>query len=102
MSCCHCKIYALGTCCYCRAKCKKYDQQGSIEETLQELERPAADDTELSGTEEDQASAMVQRTPSTVCAAAAGFCLQSQRYVGFISHLWYMCRQLALLAVVAL
>ncbi|KAL0042944.1 hypothetical protein WJX79_004643 [Trebouxia sp. C0005] len=47
-----------------QAKCKKYDQQSSIEETLQELERPAADDTEQAGSEEQHASAMVQRTPS--------------------------------------
>ena len=34
--------------CNCRAKCKKYDQQSSIEETLQELERPVASDAESS------------------------------------------------------
>ncbi len=53
----------------CRAKCKKYDQQSSIEETLQELERPTADDPEQSGSEEEHATAMVQRTPSAVRAA---------------------------------
>ena len=50
----------------CRAKCKKYDQQSSMEETLQELERPAAAESEQSSSEEDGASAVVQRTPSTV------------------------------------
>lgn len=47
-----------------QAKCKKYDQQSSIEETLQELERPATDDPEQAGSEEEHATAMVQRTPS--------------------------------------
>ena len=51
---------------FCRAKCKKYDQQSSMEETLQELERPAPDEGEPSGLEEDEASAIVQRTPSMV------------------------------------
>lgn len=50
----------------CRAKCKKYDQQSSMEETLQELERPVAEECEPSGLDEDGASAIVQRTPSVV------------------------------------
>ena len=37
-----------------------------MEETLQELERPAADDSQQSGPEEDGAMALVQRTPSSV------------------------------------
>lgn len=49
-----------------RVKCKKYDQQSSMEETLQELERPAADDSQQSGPEEDGETALVQRTPSLV------------------------------------
>lgn len=51
---------------YGRAKCKKYDQQSSMEETLQELERPAANESEQSGPGQDAATAVVQRTPSTV------------------------------------
>lgn len=49
-----------------RAKCKKYDQQSSIEETLQELERPVAADSEQSGPDQEGATAVVQTTPSTV------------------------------------
>lgn len=49
-----------------RAKCKKYDQQSSMEETLQELERPAADEPQQPGPNEDGTTAIVQRTPSSV------------------------------------
>lgn len=37
-----------------------------MEETLQELERPAADDSQQPGPEEDGTTAIVQRTPSSV------------------------------------
>ena len=37
-----------------------------MEETLQELERPAADDSQQPGPDEDGTTAMVQRTPSSV------------------------------------
>ena len=60
---CHAYLHAV-----CRVKCKKYDQQSSIEETLRELERPAADDSEQSGAEQDNPSALIQRTPSAVRA----------------------------------
>ena len=37
-----------------------------MEETLRELERPVADDGQQPGPEEDGATALVQRTPSSV------------------------------------
>ena len=62
---------------FCRAKCKKYDQQSSIEEILQELERPVTEDAAQPATDTNGAGAMVQRTPSLVRVLSIHACLLS-------------------------
>ena len=61
-----------------------------MEETLQDLERPTAAENEQSSSEEDGASAVIQRTPSTV--AIGNQCQQLYAYTAFSlcnMHRWH-------------